>query len=314
MVRFGARLLAKAEVEKRMATAADLLRKADAEPSTKDALVLYKQAADQHPYWIDIPLHKSRRLADDSDGRAYGLALGEVLQIEPTNVMALNNSGVLALRKKNYAQGIKNLARAAILSEDEAILDNLILAVYLNRYASENGHTIVFEGYAAMSEAAWKERVHRTLAAMETEGDVVLGQAFDLMHKTGRRVDQRRWGAQWTSIANYKATASRNSIPLRQARALAYRVRAIEARNDKTGTMAVRMEYYERIVGLSVPTYPGVLTMIDEAGRPSSRSRVPEAGMRNAGEAFHGGPMDNPRFPVPPRGRDRGQPRLDPLP
>ncbi|MDD4891242.1 MAG: hypothetical protein PHU85_15080 [Phycisphaerae bacterium] len=273
LVLFGPKWLPRADVGGRITKAKELLAKADGEADTKAALILYRQAAEQNPYLIDIPAHKAKRFQDDSDRRNYGLALGDVLTLDPNNVMALNNLGVSAGLDKNWGPAFLNLSKAALASGNDLILANMLQVAYLREYGEEATCTIIREGwhdqwdFEHYTAAQWKEIVRTGMATLTAQEDATLRQMVDKLHAQKKHADEEYWGGKWIPAKDYKDLQNNNGPELKAIRNSVYRIKAIDARgNVYDATVAERKQTYDRILQLRVPDRPGQLVMISESG------------------------------------------------
>ena len=241
LVKFGPNWTVRSQVDDRVAKAKDLLDKAEAEQDVVKALALYKQAAEQNPYGVDIPTRKAKRFQDREDRKYYGQALGEILAIEPNNLSALNNAGVVAALDRNFGSAVLNLSKAAALGDNATTLNNLAQAIYMKVYGEEIVHNYVREEWVddycvpacRYNRDQWKEILHTGVATLKTMEHPNLRQATDRLHQLKVHVTDEYWGDGWAPVKDFAAFTGRNKLPFKDLQNQFYIVKAIDARWER---------------------------------------------------------------------------------
>ena len=172
---------AQGPVRRRQAKADELIGKADSASSPDEASKLLDQAAQQNPYRVDIPQKKAAiwYKATPKNMGKYGQALGEVVKIEPDNVAARNNLGVLQAQHEQWGSAMANISKAAMNSDSDTIMDNL-------------------DQVLAMAEA------DGVTGPALTELDRLIRQTVAQMHNAKKHVGDNRWGNKWVKEEDYQ--------------------------------------------------------------------------------------------------------------
>jgi len=208
LVRFGQTWRPKDEVDKLNAKVEEMLTAAASEEKTDKAIKLLTDAAKINPYRTDIPFKKFQAFLKDKREKEAAGALAGVLKIDPNNVAAMNNIGVLDARQKQWQQAFDMLLRAAGKSPDtNAIWDNFDAATVM---AEENGG-------ASLVQAA--DSAMRGLVAK--------------IHKAGKHPNETRWGNSWISEEDYAKYAKENRQSGSKLVGIKSRIRSLKASKSK---------------------------------------------------------------------------------
>ncbi|MDD4890746.1 MAG: hypothetical protein PHU85_12550 [Phycisphaerae bacterium] len=236
LVKFGPIWQPKDQADARRAKADELLGKAEAEGKLEDAAKLYDQASGQDPYRVDIPVKKAARCYKDKKMREYGKALGDIVKIEPNNVAARNNMGVLQAQDKQWGAAVGNIGKAAILGETEKILDNL-------------------DQVAAMAE-----QDGQSAAQFEQAIQLVVTQ----LHNAKQHVGENRWGNAWVKEDEYRKNMAENAEIDKQIAAGKAKFQGMKAQNTQLLAAKTKAENDLKNAQSSTTVYPGVV------GRPGT--------------------------------------------
>lgn len=185
LVRFGKAWLPVGEVAERNAKVDRLLEQAAALDDPDRAMALCDEAARVHPHRVDVPFAKAEAAYRGKREREFGLALGEVLKIDPGHVAARNNLGVLMAVQKDWAASLANLSKVAEGGENDTALDNLDQVIAL----------CGDEAALATMIAHVKSRSAATAAAML---------------KAGKHAGMARWGNTWIDVDRHEAFVREN--------------------------------------------------------------------------------------------------------
>ena len=193
LVRFGPTgWLPKAEVDKKNEAADKLVTRASGEDKPEVALKTLTEAAAASPFRADIQFKKFEVLMKATPSRekdANGPLAVITGKIDPNNVAAINNLGVLAARQKQWQVAFDLLLKAAGKSPDTDVLwDN-------------------FDQAFAMAQASGVTMT--ALIAADSQMRGVVGK----IHKAGKRVGDTRWGNSWIpekDFETYKEGQSRS--------------------------------------------------------------------------------------------------------
>jgi hypothetical protein len=129
---------------------------------------------------------KASEAINRRDARQFGLILGQIIKLDPNNGVARNDLGVLAANQGEWGTAFNNLAKAAVNSDKDAVLDNLDLA---------------------MAKAA----NDRAAALVVTEGDRILQAAVQQMHAAHRHLGMGRWGNTWLAEEHIQTMRDENA-------------------------------------------------------------------------------------------------------
>jgi len=188
LVKFGpTQWLPKEQVDARRTKAEELLGKAEADAKTDDAAKLYDQASEQDPFRADIPMKLATRYYKDKNQAKYGMALGKVVKIDPNNVCARNNMGVIQATQKQWAAAMANIAKAATLVDNDKILDNLDQVAAMA--AEDTGST----------------------GQSGADSQAIIQAVVAHIHNEKKHVGENRWGNAWVKEADYQKNLKDNA-------------------------------------------------------------------------------------------------------
>lgn len=186
LVRFGPYWIPADKAAEHSARADELLAEARRTDPPDEAIRLLNEAAKAHPYRMDIPAIKAERAFAAKRLRDFGLALGEILAIDPEQAAARCDLGVLAVNTRDWDGALRNLIKAAEPADRDEILDDLDEVIRMAESA----------GYDRPLLAQARAQSARTAAAMQ---------------QSGMRRGQARWGTQWVSQDQYDTWARENA-------------------------------------------------------------------------------------------------------
>jgi Flp pilus assembly protein TadD len=205
LVRFGPQWQPQADVEARQKKADELIAKAASAVTEDEGIRLLDQAAEQHPYRADIHLKKAVLLYKAKRTSQYGVALGEVLRLEPDNIVARNNIGVVYALQKQWQAACAALGKAAVASDDERVLDNLDQVVSMAGSGESECERIMQQTVAALQPkhrgtARWGDswikeddyqRYQRENAEIDRRVGGIRGKLDDLKQQYGKLAARR---------------------------------------------------------------------------------------------------------------------------
>ena len=187
-VRFGPGWLEKDKVDAKSAKADEFVGKADSAKDANEAADLLTKAAAENPYRVDIPFKKAMLFHKAGNLPKFGKALGEVVakDLDPNNVVARNDLGVISALNKDWGGAVANLLKASVYADTDIPLDNLDQAIALAEA----------DGLSADKIAAFDQQVRA---------------AVEKLHRAKKHEGEQRWGNTWIKQDQYDKYTKENT-------------------------------------------------------------------------------------------------------